>query len=246
RTMGYARPKAFSLLFFFLLIGQLPGQTTTGSVSGSVSDSSGARIASATVRLINVATNEARTAVSSASGDYVFPSVPAGNYIVEAESSGFRTERRAGIRLDVNQNARVDFTLQIGQATQVVQVTSDAPLVQDLPLNGRNVYDLTTLMPGVVNVNTSLTGNNDANNMNVNGNRVRANNFFLDGAANNALFRNGGNQAPNPDAVFEFHLITSNFDAEYGRLPGSVMNVVTRSGSNAFHGTLFDFLRNDV
>ncbi|HZQ55201.1 MAG TPA: TonB-dependent receptor [Bryobacteraceae bacterium] len=260
--MGYARPKAFSLLFFFLLIGQLPGQTTTGSVSGSVSDSSGARIASATVRLINVATNEARTAVSSASGDYVFPSVPAGNYIVEAESSGFRTERRAGIRLDVNQNARVDFTLQIGQATQVVQVTSDAPLVdtrdvqlggtvdtqrvQDLPLNGRNVYDLTTLMPGVVNVNTSLTGNNDANNMNVNGNRVRANNFFLDGAANNALFRNGGNQAPNPDAVFEFHLITSNFDAEYGRLPGSVMNVVTRSGSNAFHGTLFDFLRNDV
>ncbi len=101
-------------------------------------------------------------------------------------------------------------------------------------------------MPGVVNVSTSLTGNNDANNMNVNGNRVRDNNFFLDGAANNALFRNGGNQAPNPDAVEEFHLITSNFDAEYGRLPGSVMNVVTRSGTNAFHGTAFDFLRNDA
>jgi hypothetical protein len=141
-------------------------------------------------------------------------------------------------------------------------VTSDAPLVdtrdvqlggtidsqrvQDLPLNGRNVYDLTVLMPGAVNVSTSLTGNNDANNMNVNGNRTRDNNFFLDGAANNALFRNGGNQAPNPDAVQEFHLITSNFDAEYGRLPGSVMNVVTRSGTNSLHGSLFDFLRNDI
>ena len=148
----------------------------------------------------------------------------------------------------------MDLTLQVGDTSEVVQVNADAPLVdtrsvqlggtvdtqrvQDLPLNGRNVYDLTVLMPGVVNVSTSLTGNNDANNMNVNGNRARNNNFFLDGAANNSLFRNGGNQAPNPDAVMEFHLITSNFDAEYGRLPGSVMNVVTRSGSNEFHGTL--------
>ncbi|MBV9085477.1 MAG: TonB-dependent receptor, partial [Acidobacteriaceae bacterium] len=191
----------------------------------------------------------------------LFPSVPPGNYVLTAEASGFTTERRSGVTLDVNQNARVDFSLQVGQANQVVQVTSDAPLVdtrdvqlggtvdrqrvQDLPLNGRNVYDLTTLMPGVTNVTTNLTGTNDANNMNVNGNRVRDNNFFLDGAANNSLFRNGGNQAPNPDAVDEFHLITSNFDAEYGRLPGSVMNVVTRSGGNSFHGTVFDFLRND-
>ena len=237
-------------------------QTTTGSISGSVADSSGAIIPGASVRLTNVATQVANTAVTDASGDYLFPSVPAGEYVVEAEFSGFTKERHAGIRLDVNQNARVDFKLQPGQSTQVVQVTSDAPLVdtrdvqlggtvdsqrvRDLPLNGRNVYDLTVLMPGVVNVSTSLTGNNDANNMNVNGNRVRDNNFFLDGAANNALFRNGGNQAPNPDAVEEFHLITSNFDAEYGRLPGSVMNVVTRSGGNTFHGTLFDFVRNDA
>src|SRR5581483_4807640 len=174
-------------------------QTTTGSISGSVSDSSGAVIPHATVRLTNVATQVATTAVTDATGDYLFPSVPAGEYVVEAEFSGFTKERHAGIRLDVNQNARVDFKLQPGQSTQVVQVTSDAPLVdtrdvqlggtvdsqrvRDLPLNGRNVYDLTVLMPGVVNVSTSLTGNNDANNMNVNGNRVRENNFFLDGAA---------------------------------------------------------------
>jgi hypothetical protein len=250
------------LFIYILAIGALFSQTPTGTVAGSVNDASGARIPGATVRLINVATKDTRTTTSSASGDYLFPSVPTGNYVLEAESQGFKTERRSGLKLDVNQNARVDFTLQLGQTTEVMQVTSDAPLVdtrdvqlggtvdtqrvQDLPLNGRNVYDLTALMPGVTNVSTSLTGNNDANNMNVNGNRARDNNFFLDGAANNSLFRNGGNQAPNPDAVEEFHLITSNFDAEYGRLPGSVMNVVTRSGTNALHGTLFDFMRNDA
>ncbi len=116
----------------------LLAQTTSGTVSGSVSDSTGARIAGATVRITNVATHETRTAVTSASGDYLFPAVPAGEYVVEAESSGFKIERRAGIRLDVNQNARVDFTLQVGQATEVVQVTSDAPLVdtRDVQLGG--------------------------------------------------------------------------------------------------------------
>ena len=237
------------------------GQTTAGTVSGSISDSSGAQIPGATVRITNVATQESSTTTTGVTGDYVFPSVPTGEYILEAEFKGFKTERRTGIKLDVNQNARVDFTLQVGEATEVVQVTSDVPLVdtrevqlggtidaqrvQDLPLNGRNVYDLTALIPGVTNVDTSVTGNNTGTTMNVNGNRVRENNFYLDGAANNALFRNGGNQAPNPDAVQEFHLITSNFDAEYGRLPGSVMNIVTRSGTNSFHGSLFDFLRND-
>src|SRR5262249_49331064 len=109
----------------------------------------------------------------------------------------------------------------------------------------RNVYDLIALMPGAVNVSTSNTGNNATNQMNVNGNRNSDNNFFLDGGQNTSQFRNGGNMSPNPDAIAEFHLITSNFDAEYGRQPGSVLNVVTRSGSNAFHGTAFEFLRND-
>ncbi len=238
------------------------GQSTTGTVAGSVSDTTGALIPGATVTLTEVATHDRRTTTTGSGGDYLFPSVPPGDYVLEAVANGFKAQRRTGLKLEVNQNARLDLTLQVGDTSEVVQVNADAPMVdtrsvqlggtvdtqrvQDLPLNGRNVYDLTVLMPGVVNVSTSLTGNNDANNMNVNGNRARNNNFFLDGAANNSLFRNGGNQAPNPDAVMEFHLITSNFDAEYGRLPGSVMNVVTRSGTNEFHGTLFDFLRNDV
>jgi hypothetical protein len=156
---------------------------------------------------------------------------------------------------------RLDVTLEVGSVNEVVEVTGNAPLVdtrdvqlgatvdsariQELPLNGRNIYDLMELTPGAVNVSAPLTGSNDANYLNVNGNRIRENNFFLDGAFNNSLYRNGGNMAPNPDAVDEFHLITSNFDAEFGRLPGSVMNVVTKSGSNSFHGTLFDYLRND-
>lgn len=236
-------------------------QTTTGTISGRIVDSSGAVMSKIGVKLRNTATGEMRDSVSDDSGDYLFADVPTGIYQVEVEAAGFKRTVRGPLTLDVNQNARLDFTLQVGSVNEVVEVKADAPLVdtrdvqlgatvdstriQELPLNGRNIYDLVELTPGTANVSTSLTGSNDANNMNVNGNRIRENNFFLDGAFNNSLFRNGGNMAPNPDAVDEFHLITSNFDAEYGRLPGSVMNVVTKSGSNSFHGTLFDFLRND-
>ena len=111
--------------------------------------------------------------------------------------------------------------------------TVDQERIENLPLNGRNVYDLIALMPGAVDVSTGVSGSNDSNNMSVNGNRIRDNNFYLDGGQNTSQWRNGGNMSPNPDAVAEFHLITSNFDAEYGRQPGSVLNVVTRSGTNS-------------
>ncbi|HEY3939787.1 MAG TPA: TonB-dependent receptor [Bryobacteraceae bacterium] len=237
------------------------GQTTTGTISGRVLDTSGAAIPKIAVKLRNTATGELRNSASDNSGDYLFPDVPTGTYEVEAEAPGFKRTVRGPLTLDVNQNARLDLALQVGSVSEVVEVKGGAPLVdtrevqlgatldstriQELPLNGRNIYDLMQLTPGTANVSTTLTGSNDSNYMNVNGNRIRENNFFLDGAFNNSLFRNGGNMAPNPDAIDEFHLITSNFDAEYGRLPGSVMNVVTKSGSNRFHGTLFDFLRND-
>ena len=159
-------------------------QTPTGSVSGSVADGSGAQIANAAVRIINNATNESRTVNTSSTGSYVFPSVAAGEYSLDAQSVGFQSQRRTGITLNVNQNARVDFILQIGSVKDVVEVKGNAPLVdtmdvqvgetvdqdriENLPLNGRNVYDLIGLMPGAVNVTTSVTGTNDSNNMNVN------------------------------------------------------------------------------
>jgi hypothetical protein len=253
---------AIILLAACLLPLVLGGQTPTGSVSGGVSDSSGAQVAGATVRIVNTKTHETRTTTTSASGAYIFPIVPVGEYTLEAEASGFKLEKRAGVMLDVNQNARVDFALQVGSVKEVIEVTADAPLVdtmdvqigetvdeqriENLPLNGRNVYDLIALMPGAVNVTTAVSGTNDSNQMSVNGNRIRDNNFYLDGGQNTSQFRNGGNMSPNPDAVAEFHLITSNFDAEYGRQPGSVLNVVTKSGTNAYHGTIFEFLRNDT
>ncbi len=257
--------KTFHFRSIFVLIltaGSIYGQSTSGSISGSVADSSGSIVPAANVRLTNTQTQEVRTATANASGDYLFVNIPAGSYEIDAQANGFKQEKRSGIVLDVNQNARVDFTLQVGSLNQIVQVsgevtqvdtrgvqlggTVDTRRVRDLPLDGRNVYDLMALMPGVTNVTTNIIGSNDANNMNVNGQRVRDNNFYLDGTFNNSLFRNGGNMAPNPDAVEEFHLITSNFDAEYGRLPGSVMNVVTKSGTNSFHGAIFEFLRNDA
>ena len=255
--------RVLSSLVVLLLVsfGMAFGQGPAGTISGSITDVSGARMAGTEVHLLNARTGENRTAISNDAGDFIFTNVAAGAYSLEAQSPGFKREQRTDLQVEVNQNARVDFALQVGQTSEWVEVsgdvtqvdthavqlggTVDSRRVRELPLNGRNVYDLMVLMPGVANVNTSVTGNNDANNMNVNGARSRSNNFYLDGAFNNALFRNGGNQAPNPDAVEEYHLITSNFDAEYGRLPGSVTNVVTRSGSNEFHGSLFEFLRND-
>jgi len=255
-------PRSLLILLFLLSASFLPGQTTTGTISGVVTDASGSRVAGASLALTNNQTHQRQSATTNPTGEYVFANVSAGDYSMDAAAPGFKREHRPNVHLEVNQNARADFSLQLGQITETIEVKSDAQQVdtrevqlgatvdtrrvQDLPLNGRNVYDLMTLMPGVTKVNTTITGTNDSNNLNVNGQRLRENNFYLDGAFNNSLFRNGGNQAPNPDAVQEFHLITSNFDAEYGRLPGSVMNVVTRSGGNAFHGTAFEFLRNDT
>jgi hypothetical protein len=253
-----------ALTFFAVMLTAciVDAQTPTGSVSGGVADSSGAQVAGATVRIINTKTHETHTTTTSATGAYIFPIVPVGEYALEAEASGFKIEKRAGVMLDVNQNGRVDFVLQLGSVKEVVEVTADAPMVdtmdvqigetvdqdriENLPLNGRNVYDLIALMPGAVNVTTGVIGSSDTNHMNVNGNNIRSNSFYLDGGQNSAQYRNGGNMSPNPDAVAEFHLITSNFDAEYGRQPGSVLNVVTRSGANAYHGTVFEFLRNDT
>ncbi len=250
------------LFVLFLTAGiALLGQTPTGSISGSVADSSGAQIPNATVRIINISTREGRSTITGTAGNYIFPIVAVGEYTLEAEANGFKTERRNGVKLDVNQNGRVDFALQVGSTKETVEVSADVPLVdtvsvqlgetvdrdriENLPLNGRNVYDLIGLMPGAVDVTTAVVGTNDSNNMSVNGNRTRDNNFYLDGGQNTSQWRNGGNMSPNPDAIAEFHLITSNFDAEYGRQPGSVLNVVTKSGTNAYHGSVFEFLRND-
>ena len=254
----------FSLCLLILIcLGVLPsayGQAVTGTIFGSVSDASGGMVAGATIRAVNMETGGIHSATTDAQGAYLFPSLPVGRYRVEAEASGFKRVLREGISVALNQNARVDFALEAGSLMQEVRVSEDAPLVdtrqaqlgatvdqqrvEDLPLNGRNVYSLVSLLPGVARATTLTVGDNSGNFVEANGSRTRQSNFMLDGGFNNNLYRNGGNQAPNPDAVGEFRLLTSNYDAEFGRLSGTVINVVTKSGTNHLHGSVFEFLRN--
>jgi hypothetical protein len=247
--------------FCLTLPARLAAQAVTGTILGTATDASGARVADATVVATNALTDEKHTTKTNATGDYIVPALPVGTWRVEVEAQGFKRYVRQGIVLEVNQNARVDGSLEVGQTTQQVLVTGDAALVDthevqlgnvvntreitELPLNGRNVYALVGMLPGVTG--TSLQQQPDVaegTQFNLNGSRVLSASFFLDGALNNNVFRDGGLMSPNPDAVEEFRLITSNYNAEYGRSAGGVVNVITRSGTNRFHGSLFEFLRN--
>ncbi len=251
---------SFALLLT-ALHGMVFAQGVTGTIAGNVADSSGGRLAEALVRVVNELTDEKREKTTDATGDYLFPNLPTGRYRIEVELMGFRKFTQQGIQLNVNQNARVDIKLELGALSQEIRVTGGAPLVDtrevqlggvietrrvnDLPLNGRNVYQLVTTLPGVANARLATGPDDTGNYFNVNGSRSRQSTFFLDGNMNNSHFRNSGNEAPNPDAVEEFRLITSNFNAEFGRSSGAVVNVITRSGTNQFHGSLFEFLRNN-
>lgn len=250
-----------SISVLIVLAGSAFGQAVTGSIFGNVSDSTGAAVPNVTVHAVNTGTSETHSTTADAQGGYLFPALRAGQYRVEVEASGFKKVVHDGIGLGVNQNARLDLRLEVGSLNQEIRVTGDAPLVdtreaqvggtvdqarvESLPLNGRNVYSLATILPGVARATTQTVADNSGNFVEANGSRTRQSNFLLDGGFNNSLFRNGGNQAPNPDAVGEFRVLTSNFDAEFGRLSGAVINVVTKSGTNQFHGSVFEFLRNN-
>jgi hypothetical protein len=240
----------------------LYSQVTTGTLLGRVADSTGAVLPGATVRATDVQTGAGRTASTNELGDYIFPGMPVGTYRIETTASGFKRGVRTDITLTVNQNARVDFQLEVGAMEQSVEVTGDATQVNthnaelgnlvdekrvaDLPMNGRNVYDLVTLMPGVARVTTQAVYTRDNNTLSVLGGRPTTNNSMLDGGFNNDIWRNEMNSPPNPDAVQEMRVLAANTSAEFGRLPGATVNVITKSGTNDWHGTAYEFLRNNV
>lgn len=251
--------------FIFFLVLCLPvswllGQQTGSSLLGTVTDSSGAAVPGVQVQIVETRTGLTHSTSTNEQGMYAFPALPVGIYRLEATTSGFKRLTREGITLDANQNARINLQLEIGSVSEEVTVTAEAPLVNtrdvqigglvddrrvtDLPLNGRNTYDLAGILPGVSSTNTPTVQSNNGNTLNVNGSRGSMNTFLLDGAFNNDLWRNTGNASPNPEAVQQFRLLTSNFSAEFGRSPGAVVSVVTKSGTNDFHGSLFHFLRN--
>jgi len=244
----------------------LAAQGTGGRILGRVSDPSGAVVGGVKVTAINEATGVTRDAQTSGSGDYGFPDLPVGTYTLTFELTGFKKDIRKAIALDVNQVITLNMTMQLGGAQEVVDVTSEAPLVDttstqlgavvnnrsvnELPLNARDTYQFLQLQPGVQSQLGSsggtFYGSGDAGAVSVNGGRGRANNFSVNGGDANDQFANLPTIQPTPDAIDEFRVISNTFDAEYGRNSGAVVNVVTKSGTNQWHGDVYEYFRNTV
>jgi hypothetical protein len=234
----------------------------TASLRGSVVDVSNAAIPGAAVVAVNTATGVQRTANTNQDGIYVFPDLPIGSYSVKASHDGFATQEQNGIELLTGRTVEIQILLPVGSASQSVEVTTDAPLIQttsssvqasvdqkqmqDLPLNGRNALQLTTLTPGtaLTTVGTE-SGQQDNTGLTVNGLRATQNNFQLDGAIYNDRFFDSVPILPNPDALQEFTIQSSNYSAEYGGA-GALVQLSTRSGTNNIHGSAYEFLRNTV
>src|SRR5215471_13593612 len=243
-------------------------------LSGRVTDPTGAVIASATVTATSSETGMTRVAVTNSEGHYELLALPIGHYQVSAKKDSFAEQMRTGIVLVVGQDATVDFTLKVGQVTEQVRVESSAVLVnattQDisglvgekevkaLPLNGRSYDLLLTLNPGIVNFTAEKTGgvgvsnSTTGNNFSVSGNRPQQNLFLLNGieftgAAENNMQPGGPSQnLIGVEAVREFNVLRDNYSAEYGKRPGAQVTIVTQSGTNQFHGSVYEFLRNNA
>jgi hypothetical protein len=252
--------RASGLLLFLLTA--VWAQGTRGTISGNVTDPNGAAIAGATVKLIDVAKQqEIRTVQTNAEGVYQFVEIEPANYQIRVNASGFSELLLKDVKVEPNRNVQLDASLTLGTASAEVTVSAGQELVDresptlgttvdqrrvvGLPLNGRNVLNLTLLQPGVVesNLNTTATFGQGLG-VRVNGSRGVENNLTLDGANNNEVAVGGAASAqPRPDAVQEFRVLTSNFEAEFGRNTGSVINVVTKSGTSDFHGNARLFYR---
>ena len=257
------------ILYFVLLAAlgvfcgtQLSAQDATGRVVGIIYDQSGGVIADASVTVTNVATHISRETTSDSTGFYQVLSLPVGDYTVSVQHQGFRSATTAQSKLEINQTLKLDVKMEIGSATETITVESTTGTVetinptlgstvsertvQDMPLNGRNALDLALLQPGVLPADNPANGSGGTGGLqySVGGGRSDSNTFVLDGGLNNDLLDNGVVYNPNPDSIQEFRVLTSNFTAEYGRSAGGIITEVTKSGTNAFHGSAYDFLRN--
>src|SRR5579872_1984607 len=256
-------PKAPSLISVLTLSLALSlstsAQTSTGRVVGFVTDQQGAALVGAKVSVTNTGTNIQSTTVTDATGSYQALDLPVGNYSVTVEMSGFGKAVTNPQPLDINQSLRIDVHMKIGATTEKVEVQSEAAQVetlnptvggtvsgapvQDLPLNGRDVLDLALTQPGVA---PAPSGGYGGGNFTIAGGRADAVSYVLDGGTNNSVTGNSVVFNPNPDTIAEFRILSNNYTAEYGRNGGGTVSVVTKSGTNSFHGSLFDYLRNDA
>jgi len=265
----------FSLIAVFVLVGSMCAQTaSTGALAGAVRDSSGAVIAGATVKVTNQMTGETRTLTTQSDGGFLVPLLLPGTYKVEISSKGFKTLEQTGVQVFVTEKQDLRLVLEVGTSTQLVQVetagellkTEDAALgnvtegqeVRELPLVNRNYTQIIGLSPGVVadvnNASDLGRGNSGMNaaegGFSSHGGATNDNNYQMNGAQVNDLMAagqfSGGVPIPNPDAIQEFKVQTGQYDASYGRDAGANVNVLTKSGTNKLHGTVFEFVRNDI
>ena len=255
-----------SVLAVCALAGCAWGQQVAATITGRVNDPSGAAVSGAKVTATSVDRGVAYTTTANTEGYYNLPNLPIGAYTVKVENAGFQTAVQSNITLEMNQVAKLDFQLLVGNVQTTVEVTGAAPLLQTeetllgqvidsrtdatLPLATRNYVQLTLLAPGTVHPDPStfqsgLTTSSSGRPY-VNGNREQANNFMLDGMDNNQVSDNLVGYAPSVDAIQEFNEITQNAPAEFGNYMGGIVNTSIKTGTNQFHGDVFDFFRNDV
>src|SRR5580658_1137516 len=252
--------------------------SVTASISGTVTDASGAVVTGASVTATNVDTGIATTQATNAQGFYSFQSLPLGKYTISVQMAGFKSYAQTGLVLDVNSALVVDVKLQVGAASEKVEVSASALHVDteatqmgevitgkemtDVPLETRSYTDLLALQPGVTATASGMSGafagsfqsagfpsplvsgSLNAGAQSVNGMREAANGFILNGVLVQETGFSGSGLIPNLDSLAEFRILTNNFDAEYGNYAGGQINVVTKSGTNQYHGNVFEFLRN--
>ena len=254
-----------------LLTGPAAFAQATASITGKATDTSGAAVPGAQVTVTNVETKSSRSVTSEDDGSYRVLSLPVGNYEIEVAKQGFRTEKRTGVNLVVGQDAVIDFSLEVGEVSQTVTVSAEIPVVntttadvsglvsettiKDLPLNGRSFDNLITLNSGSANLNAlhplAATGAGFGNLFAVSGRDPESNIYLLNGVKyvgaglNSDLPGGASGQLLGIDGIREFNVLKENYSAEYGNRTGAQILAVTQGGSNAFHGTAFEFLRND-
>jgi hypothetical protein len=259
----------FYLGYLFCLIlfcGSTAFAQTTGTIQGTVKDPSGAVIPAASVTATLVGTQTSRNVTTDQNGSFEIPTLPVGHYSVQVTAKGFKTFVAQNVNVTIGHVMVVNAVMSLGESAQTVTVESNAVQVEtsstqlgavmndravsELPLDTRDTYQLLQLQPGVMSQfggnSTIFYGSNDPGVVSVNGGRGRANNYMVNGGDGNDLFVNLPAIEPSPDAIQEFRVLTNTFDAEYGRNSGSIVNVVTKSGTNSFHGDFYEFFRNNI
>jgi len=264
---SFARKLILIAVVFSFSTAALWAQTFYGSIVGTVTDPTGAAISAANVTLTNAGTAERRTAQTDSSGNYQFVNLVPGVYKVDIETTGFKHLTRERIQVEVQSAVRIDAALQVGDMGQVVDVTAETPLlqtetsalgqvvearvVQQMPLNGRNVLNLVALVPGVVAQGQSMGNPTNTNisawgNYQIGGGLGNQSAAFLDGAPLNTAYNNAVMLVPTQDAIQEFRVQTNNLGPEFSRFAGGVVNMTSKCGTNEYHSSGYEFLRNKV